>query len=282
MLALPESPVKKLKLKIHHLDTLIEADPWGGGSLVPYTGYVEARLSIPGIKAMSQNSLFMVVKDTNYTDRVPVQLGTLHINKALALVTREEYGNLSVAWAGATFPPQPILKSAQIKESEFDLGTIKGKVKLTKSVTLAPFETIQVPELTECTTHFKRVHVIMEASEKFKHDAVKPICTYSKLRPGSSRVSIGLRNLSCKSVTLRPRMVVAKVSAANIVLFSVAPHLEGKEKEELRKQCEDQIDSQTIWDIENQENNQAPKSEIKLEPLVKYLHWMTLTWGTPQ
>ena len=67
---------------------------------------------------MNQNLLFMVVKDTNYTDRVPVQLGTLHIDEALALVTREEYGNLSVAWARANFPPRPILKSAQIKESE--------------------------------------------------------------------------------------------------------------------------------------------------------------------
>ena len=264
--ALPESLVKKLKLKIHHLDTLIEAEAIGG-SLVPYTGYVEARLSILGIKAMNQNLLFMVVKDTDYTNRVPVQLGTLHIDEALALVTRKEYRNLSVAWARANFPPQLVLKSAQIKESEFDLGTIKGKVKLTKSVTLAPFETKQVPWLTECTTHFKRVHVITEALEKFKHEAIKPICTYSELRPGSSRVLIGLRKLSCKSVTLKPRMVVAKVSAANIVPFSVAPNLEGKEKEELREQYEDQIDSQTIWDMENQENNQAPESEIKLEPL---------------
>ena len=107
----------------------------------------------------------------------------------------------------------------------------------------------------------------MEASEKFKHEGVKPICTYSELRPGSYRVSIGLRNPSCKSVTLRPRMIVAKVSAANIVPFSIVPNLEGKEKEELREQYEDQIDSQTIWDIENQENNQASKSEIKLELL---------------
>ena len=61
--------------------------------------------------------------------------------------------------------------------------------------------------------------------------------------------------------------MVAKVSAANIVPFSVAPNLEGKEKEELREQYEDQIDSQTIWDMENQENNQGPESEIKHEPL---------------
>ena len=171
--ALPESLVKKFKIKVYHLDTVIEAEATGG-SLVPYTGYVEARLSIPGIKAMNQNSLFMVVRDTNYTNRVPVQLGTLHIDEALALVTKEEYRNLSVAWTRANFSPRPISKSAQIKESKFDLETIKGKVKLTKSVTIAPFETIQVPGLTECITHLKRVHVIMEASEKFSMRLLNP------------------------------------------------------------------------------------------------------------
>ena len=58
LLALPESLVEKLKLKVHNLNTIIktEATVWGEGSLVPYTGYVEARLSIPGISAMNQNS----------------------------------------------------------------------------------------------------------------------------------------------------------------------------------------------------------------------------------
>ena len=53
--ALPESLVEKLKLKVYNLNTIIEAEAIGG-SLVPYTGYVEARLSIPGMKAMNQNS----------------------------------------------------------------------------------------------------------------------------------------------------------------------------------------------------------------------------------
>ena len=94
LLALPESLVTKLNLKIHKLDTLIEVEVTGG-SLVPYSGYVETKLSILGIKAMNHNSLFMVVKDTNYTKMVPVQLGTLHIDEALSLVTGEEYGKLS-------------------------------------------------------------------------------------------------------------------------------------------------------------------------------------------
>ena len=68
-----ESLVQTLKLPIHQLNTLIEAEVSGGG-VVPYIGYVEARLSIPGIKAMDKDSLFMVSNDSLYMDRVPIHL----------------------------------------------------------------------------------------------------------------------------------------------------------------------------------------------------------------
>ena len=124
----------------------------------------------------------MVVKDTNYTKRVPVQLGILHIDETLSLVMGEEYGKLSATWVRANFPPWPISGSTQVKESEFDLETIKGSVRITKQVTLSPFETKHVPGLTKCNTHYKRVHVVTEASEKFQHEAVEPICTHSELK----------------------------------------------------------------------------------------------------
>ena len=84
-----ESLVQALKLPIHKLNTLIEAEVSGGG-ITPYTGYVEARLTIPGIKQMDKDSLFMVTNDSPYTQRVPIQPGTLHIREALQLATDEE------------------------------------------------------------------------------------------------------------------------------------------------------------------------------------------------
>ena len=84
-----ESLVQALKLPIHKLNTLIEAEVSGGG-VTPYTGYVEARLTIPGIKRMDRDSLFMVTNDSPDMQRVPVQLGTLHIREALQLTTDEE------------------------------------------------------------------------------------------------------------------------------------------------------------------------------------------------
>ena len=74
--------VQALRLPIHKLNNLIEAEVSGGGT-TPYTGYVKARLTIPGIKQMDKDSLFMVTNDSPYMQRVPIQLGTLHIREAL-------------------------------------------------------------------------------------------------------------------------------------------------------------------------------------------------------
>ena len=50
-------------------------------------------------------------------------------------------------------------------------------------------------------------------------------------------------------------------------MFHSQWHLEGEEKEELREQYQGQVDSQTVQDVLNQEDNQALEMKIKLEPL---------------
>ena len=83
LLTISESLVTALKLPVHKLNTLIEAEVSGGGT-IPYEGYVEARLKIPGIKAMNKDSLFMVSNNSPYMERVSIQLGTLHIREAIS------------------------------------------------------------------------------------------------------------------------------------------------------------------------------------------------------
>ena len=46
---------------------------------------------------MDKNSLFMVTNDSPYSQRVPIQLGTLHIREALQLATEEERKSLPPA-----------------------------------------------------------------------------------------------------------------------------------------------------------------------------------------
>ena len=63
----------------------------------------------------------MVTNDSPYTQRVPIQLGTLHIREALQLATDEQRRSLSLAWETAGFSPQPLSKAGVLKEPDFDL-----------------------------------------------------------------------------------------------------------------------------------------------------------------
>ena len=224
-----ESLVQALKLPIHKLNTMIEAEVSGGG-VTPYTGYVEARLTIPGIKQMDKDSLFIVTNDSPYTQQVPIQPGTLHIREAMQLATDEEKQSLSPAWETASFVPQALSKAGVLNEPNFDLNQVNGKVKLTKAVVIKPFQTVHVSGHTECKQHFKRVNVIVESDPKRDYSGAILINGYTVLKPGSSCVSVGIRNSSCQSVTIPAETVIAKIAAANEVPHSYAPDVESNEQ----------------------------------------------------
>ena len=137
-------PMLNLLVLLLHVETL-DGSPlpekflMGGGS-VAYLGYVEAKLKIPGIDKMNKDSLFIVINDSPYTKRVPITIGTLHIREALRLATPTEIENLPEAWKEGNFPP--ISKQAVLGESILDLEQAQGKVKLTKDISIGPFDTV--------------------------------------------------------------------------------------------------------------------------------------------
>ena len=56
--------------------------------MIPYKGFVEANLIIPGLPQYNEDVLFLVVSDNKYGERVPVQLGTLVIDHLVATMTK--------------------------------------------------------------------------------------------------------------------------------------------------------------------------------------------------
>ena len=232
-----ESLVTALKLPVHKLNTLIEAEVSGEG-IIPYIGYLEARLKIPGIKVMNKDSLFMVSNDNPYMERVPIQLGTLHIREAISCATDTEINKLATAWKTANF--SPLEKNLKVKKPEFDLNQIKGHVKMTKSVIIAPFQTIHASGSAECNQHFKRVNVLVELDPDKCYESVIPIHGYTVLKRGSSRVSVGLQNHSCCKITIAAKSTVAKITAANIVPHSLAPNVkteDGQDQDQENMNC---------------------------------------------
>ena len=97
ILAISESMVKTLGLPFGQLCTLLHLEG-AAGLHIPYLGYTELRLDIPEIKRFDHDCLMMIYPDSKYSHRVPIIIGTLHIDEVLDLATKQESCSLSRAW----------------------------------------------------------------------------------------------------------------------------------------------------------------------------------------
>ena len=70
--------VKCHSLPIWQLQQLLDFKGFGGVD-IPYIGYTQIQLQIPGIKYYDKDILVFIQKDSHYSEQVPVVLGTLHI-----------------------------------------------------------------------------------------------------------------------------------------------------------------------------------------------------------
>ena len=138
--------VKQVGLKIHQLDRILKFEAKGGRK-IPYMGYIEVNLKIPEIKAFNEDVLMLVIEDSAYAQCVPIQLGTLHIDRALDLIRNKEITQMSTKWEYsklASLLAGKLAPVGDVPEETFSLDMIEGKVKVAKTVELSPFCTIQV------------------------------------------------------------------------------------------------------------------------------------------
>ena len=95
-----KSFAEALALELKPLKTILDIEGTGGGS-VPYHGYVECRLNLPQIEKFDQDVLMLVIDDSPYGARVPIQIGTIHIDIVISLATEEEYEKFKKKWERA-------------------------------------------------------------------------------------------------------------------------------------------------------------------------------------
>ena len=81
--------------------------------------------------------------DHAYGYRVPVTIGTLHIDMMLDRASREELESLGRAWNRGFVNRRIQVRQLQI-DNESQLNNIKGTVKLTRNVKLRPGQTQKV------------------------------------------------------------------------------------------------------------------------------------------
>ena len=104
-----------------------------------------------------------------------------------------------------------------------DLNKVSGDIKTTNKVVIPPLETIQVQGLTRVNCHSKRVHGLTEVPTKGYSEEHMTTASYSEFNPGSSRVSVYIKNLTGKTVTLPSHTTVGTVTAVDILPLMLAP-----------------------------------------------------------
>ena len=144
----------KLGLKVKQLDTLLDLEPTGDRQ-VPYDGYVELRMRVPNIRAFDLDVLMLVIPESEYSHRVPIMIGTIHIDKIIDLITDEELKLASCQWQRGIISRKVVIKQMQLKENKDVLTQVKGEVKLTRKVVIPPLHTINVSGLTNINNHTK-------------------------------------------------------------------------------------------------------------------------------
>ena len=91
-----------LVLKIQPLDQLLELEGIGG-SAIPYLGFMEVNLQIPGIKNYNEDVLLLVIPIMTYSEMVLVMGGSKIIDRAMKIITRGELVKVTTTWRQAHF-----------------------------------------------------------------------------------------------------------------------------------------------------------------------------------
>ena len=158
---------EELGLKTQPLGQLLELEGTGGAA-IPYLGFVEVNLQIPGIRRYSEDVLLLAIPTTAYAERVPVMVGSKIIDKALSCMTVGELAKATVTWwqahLGAVMSGSLQLscssseklalqnlsgESDPVEVWKYQLDGVKGAVCTTQKVTIPPFQTLDLQGLKE-------------------------------------------------------------------------------------------------------------------------------------
>ena len=233
---------EELDLEIQPLGQLLELEGTGGAA-IPYLGFVEVNLQIPGVRRYNEDVLMLAIPTMAYSKRVPVMVGSKIIDKTLSCMTAGELVKATATWQQAHFgavmsgslqlscnSSEKLVKhnlsgeGYPVEVQKYQLDGVKGAVCTTQKVTIPPFQTLTLKGNAGIKGHCMKVHVLMEpALGPQLPAAVVPIATYGELHPGSSRVPICLHNMSLRPVEVPAKMMVGQVTPANQVPPVVHP-----------------------------------------------------------
>ena len=91
-----------LALQIQPLGWLLKLEgTWG--ATIPYLGFMEVNLQIPGIRNYNEDVLMLVIPTTTYSETVLVMVGFEIIDRAMSIITKGELMKVTTTWRQAHF-----------------------------------------------------------------------------------------------------------------------------------------------------------------------------------
>ena len=123
---------------------------------------------------------------------------------------------------------------------------------------MPPFSSTIVWGHIKLKGHAIKLNLIAEPSENNQlPSSVQSTPTYCNLEPGSNRVTVGLRNVSARKITVPSRTIVCQIQLANMVPNLQTPKGQdlSENKGEDDSQILDQLDlgETSTWSVEQQQ-----------------------------
>ena len=174
-------------------------------------GFIEAELSFSmGTHVFTAEALLLVLPTTEYQKRVTVTMGTSLTEMAVDSLGTLDQSKLTTPWKTVCCATQSWRK-VQAQQ-------IQKNSQTTKPITLPPFSTTIVKGHTKLKGHGMGLNLIADPSENNQlPPSVQCTPTYCNLEPGSNSITVGLRKVLAKQITIPSRTVVCQIQLANMV-----------------------------------------------------------------
>ena len=106
-----------------------------------------------------------------------------------------------------------------------------GTVRTIKAMKVHPFQTTSVHRMTKVKRHCMRVNLIAESRGKSTlPQTVIMTPTYCSLEPGCLRVTVSLRNVSARTITIQAKTTTCQLQQGNVVPPIIHPNVEEDKK----------------------------------------------------
>ena len=93
---------EELALEIQPLDQLLELEGTGGAT-IPYLGFVEVNLQVPGIQHYNEDVLLLIIPTTTYSQMDQVVIGSKIIDRVPSVIIKGELQKVTTMWDRLTF-----------------------------------------------------------------------------------------------------------------------------------------------------------------------------------